>query len=138
MITGFSIIHLSIQKYKPAPIETLRLGGMKIAFTNSVMYLGVFLDPKLNWKQHLTERRKEFYSCIWACRRVMGKSSGIKSNIAMWMYKTVLLPQILDVSVVWWCVVSRVEAKNIQRSLQGSYLRAPIGSVKTTLTEALE
>jgi hypothetical protein len=58
--------------------------------------------------------------------------------MAMWLYKTVLLPQILYASVVWWCVVSRVEAKNLQQSLQVSYLRPPIGSVKTTPTEALE
>jgi len=68
----------------------------------------------------------------------MGKSCGINPNIAMWMYKTVLLPQILYASVVLWCVVSRVEAKNLQQSLQGSYLRTPVGSVKATPTEALE
>jgi hypothetical protein len=136
MITGFSVIHFPIQKYKPEPIETLRLGGMKIDFTNLVIYSGVFLDPKLNWKQHLTERRKKFYSFLWAYRRVMGKSSRIKSNIAMWMYKTVLVPQILYISVVWWRRVSRVEAKNLEQSLQDSYLRASIGSVKTTSTEA--
>jgi hypothetical protein len=95
LITGFTVIHLSIQKYKPEPIETLRFGGMKIAFTNLVICLGVFVDPKLNWKQHLTERVKKVYSSVWACKRVMGKSSGIKSSIAMWMYKTVLVPQIL-------------------------------------------
>jgi len=71
---------------------------------------------------------------MWACRRVVGKSCGINPNIAMWIYKTVLLPHILYASVVWWCVVSRVEAKN----LQGSYLRTPVGSVKATPTEALE
>jgi hypothetical protein len=103
-----------------------------------VIYLGIFLDPKLNWKQNLTERRKKFYSSMWACRRVMGKSCRINSSIAMWMYKTVLLPQILYASVVCWCVVSRVKAKNLQRSLQGSYLGAPVGSVKTPLTETLE
>jgi hypothetical protein len=74
MITDFSVIHFAVQKYKPEPIETLRLGGRKIAFTNSVKYLGVFLDPKVNWKQHLIERWKTFYSCMWACRRVMGRS----------------------------------------------------------------
>jgi hypothetical protein len=95
----------------------LRLRGRNIAFANSVIYLGIFLDPKLNWKQNLTERRKKFDSFMWACRRVMGKSCRINSNIAMWMYKTVLLPQILYASVVCWCVVSRVKAMNLHRSL---------------------
>jgi len=66
----------------------------------------------------------------------MGKSWGINPKIAIWMYKTILLPQILYASVVWWPMVSKVEAKNVLRSLQGSYLRAAAGSVKTT--EVLE
>jgi len=40
--------------------------------------------------------------------------------------------------VVSWSVVSRVEAKNLLRSLQNSYPRAAVGSVKTTPTEAPE
>jgi hypothetical protein len=36
------------RKYKPEPAEPLKLGRSEIAFTNSVKYLGVFLDPSLN------------------------------------------------------------------------------------------
>jgi hypothetical protein len=35
-------------------------------------------------------------------------------------------------------MVSRVEAKNLLQSLQGSHPRAAVGSVKTTTTETLE
>jgi hypothetical protein len=42
------------RKWKPKPIKPLRLRGKKkIAVT-----LGVLLDPKLNWKQHLTEKEE--------------------------------------------------------------------------------
>jgi hypothetical protein len=33
---------------------------------------------------------------------------------------------------------SRVESKNLMQGLQGSYLRAVVGSMRTTLTEVLE
>jgi hypothetical protein len=82
-MTNFSVIHFAIQKYKPEPMETSRLRGRNIAFINSVIPLGIFLDPKLNWKQNLTERRKKFYSSMWACRRVTGKTYRINSNIVM-------------------------------------------------------
>jgi hypothetical protein len=36
------------RKYKPEPVEPLKLGRREITFTNSVKYLGVFLDPSLN------------------------------------------------------------------------------------------
>ena len=54
------------------------------------------------------------------------------------MYKAILLPKLLYVSVVWWPMVRRLEARNLLRSLQGGYLRAAVGSMKTTPTEALE
>jgi hypothetical protein len=53
------------------------------------------------------------------------------------MYKTILLPKILDTSAVWWPMVERVEVKTLLRSLQGGYLRAAEGSMRTTITKAL-
>ena len=54
------------------------------------------------------------------------------------MHRAVLLPKILYASVVCWPMVSRVEAKNLLHSLQGSYLRAAVGSVKNTPIEVME
>jgi hypothetical protein len=65
------------RKYKPEPTEPLRLGGRKIAFNQVGEIFMSFLNPKLNWKQHFTGKRNKFYSYMWACRRVMGKSWGI-------------------------------------------------------------
>ena len=126
------------RKYKPEPIEPLKLWGKVIPFTTSVKYLGLHIDTKLNWKVHLAESRKKFYTCMWMCRRAMGKSWGIKAPIALWLYKAVLLPRLLYASVIWWPRTEKVEAKNLLKSLQGSYLRAAVGAMRTTPTEALE
>jgi retron-type reverse transcriptase len=41
-------IMIFTKKYKPETIETLRFEGQEISFTDTVKYLGVLLDPKLN------------------------------------------------------------------------------------------
>jgi hypothetical protein len=51
-------------KYKHETIEPLRFEGYKIAFTNTVKYVGVLFDPKLNWRQHLIDKRTNFYSSV--------------------------------------------------------------------------
>ncbi|XP_071577346.1 uncharacterized protein [Temnothorax nylanderi] len=126
------------RKYKPEPIEPFKLWGKVIPFTTSVKYLGLFIDTKLSWKIHLAESRKKFYSCMWMCRRAMSKSWGIRASIALWLHRAVLLPRLLYASVIWWPRTRKVEAKNLLKSLQGSYLRAAVGAMKTTPTEALE
>jgi hypothetical protein len=54
------------------------------------------------------------------------------------MYNAILLPELLYAAIVWWPMVNRVEIRNLLRSLQGDYLRAAVGAMKTTPTEALE
>jgi hypothetical protein len=105
----------------------LRFEGQEIAFTNTVKCLGVLLDPKLNLKQHLIDNRKQFYSSMWVCRRATGKTWGINPKRALWMYKAILLPKLMYAAIVLWPVVSRVEIRNLLRSLQGNYLRAAVG-----------
>jgi hypothetical protein len=120
-------IMIFTKKYKPETIEPLRLEGQEITFTNTVKYLGVLLDPKLNWKQHLLDKRKKLFSSMWVCRRDIGKTWGINPKIALWMYKAILLPKLLYAAIVWWHMVSRVEIRNLLQSLQGNYLRAAVG-----------
>ncbi|XP_011705799.1 PREDICTED: uncharacterized protein LOC105460998, partial [Wasmannia auropunctata] len=75
---------------------------------------------------------------MWACRRALGKNWGIRPRVALWIYETVLLPRLTYAAVVWWPRVEKVEARNLLKSLQGNYLRAAVGAMKTTPTEALE
>lgn len=62
------------RKYIPKPVQKLKLKRKKITFTSTVKYLVVLLDPKVHWKQHLTEQRKKVYSSLWVCRRTMGET----------------------------------------------------------------
>jgi hypothetical protein len=75
---------------------------------------------------------------MWVCRKAIGKTWGINPNIALWTYKAILLPKLMYAAIVWWPMVSRVEIRNLLRSLQGNYLRAAVGAMKTTPMEALE
>ncbi|XP_032685833.1 uncharacterized protein LOC116850995 [Odontomachus brunneus] len=126
------------RKYKPEHIEPLKLWGREITYTSSVKYLGVILDAKLSWLPNLEEKRRKFYTTMWACRRVMGRNWGLHPRAALWLYRTVLLPRLTYAAVVWRPRMERVKARNLLKSLQGSYLRAVTGTMRTTPTEALK
>jgi hypothetical protein len=57
-------IMIFTKKQKPETVQPSRLEGQDIAFTTTVICLGVLLDHKLNWKQHLIDKRKKFYSSV--------------------------------------------------------------------------
>ncbi|XP_011686394.1 PREDICTED: uncharacterized protein LOC105449095 [Wasmannia auropunctata] len=96
------------RKYKPERIEPLKLWGVSISYSGS------------------------------ACKKALSKNWGIKSRIALWIYETVLLPRLTYAAVAWWPRVEKVAARNLLKSLQGNYLRAVVGAMKTIPTEALE
>src|SRR5580765_5412985 len=75
---------------------------------------------------------------MWMCRRAMSKSWGVSAKVALWLYKAILLSRLLYASVIWWSRTDKLETKNLLQSLQGSYLRAAVGAMKTTPTEVLE
>jgi len=70
--------------------------------------------------------------------RAMGNTWGIKPRVALWLHKMVLLSRLPYAAVVWWPRVEKVEARNQLKSLQGSYLMAVTGAMKSIPTEALE
>ncbi|KMQ83936.1 reverse transcriptase, partial [Lasius niger] len=102
------------RKYKPEPIEPLKLWGKEIPFTDSVRTIQLITI------------------------KAMSKSWGVSAKVALWLYKAILLPKLLYASVIWWPRTDKLETKNLLQSLQGSYLRAAVGAMKTTPTEALE
>ncbi|XP_020289696.1 uncharacterized protein LOC109857614 [Pseudomyrmex gracilis] len=71
-------------------------------------------------------------------QKAMGKSWGIKLNTALWIYKAVLVLKLTYAAVVWWPRVEKMESKNLLKNLQGNYLRAAVGTMRTTPTETLE
>jgi len=75
---------------------------------------------------------------MWACRRAVGRTWGIKPRVALWIYKAILLPRLTYAAVVWWPRVEKVGARNLLKSLQGCYLRVAMGAMRTIPKEALQ
>lgn len=75
---------------------------------------------------------------MWGCRRVLDKAWDLKLSVALWLYKTILLPKLLYVAIVWW-PRGKVKAMNLdQRSSRDHYLRVSVGTMKLTSIEVLE
>jgi hypothetical protein len=114
------------------------VNGTTIAFSKEVRYLGVILDQRLNWNSHLERTINKAITALWACRRLLGKTWGLRPNMTYWSYITVIRPIVTYASLVWW---PKVEEKTTQGKLQKLQRLACLsitGATKTCPTAALE
>ena len=57
-----------IRKHKVPPFTPPSLAGEKLEAKDSAKYLGVILDRKLNWNEHLDENIRKFHVALRLCR----------------------------------------------------------------------
>lgn len=82
----------------PKPIK---VGGMTIELSGSVKFLGVTLDSKLSFKDHITNITKKATANLMQCKRAVGPTWGLTPKASRWIYLTVVRPILAYSSVVW-------------------------------------
>ena len=64
------------RRHKLPPFTPPSLAGKRLEAKNSAKYLGVILDSKLNWNEHLDETIRKFHVAFWLCRGTFGGGWG--------------------------------------------------------------
>ena len=75
-----------------------RLFGKTLQRSTSVKYLGVILDSRLTWKEHIDAKVRKAQNSMWAC----GVTWGLKPSMVHWLYVAVIRPSVTFASLVWW------------------------------------
>ena len=73
--------------------------GVKLSLSGSVKYLGVILDSRLTWKEHVDVKMRKAHNLLWACRRACAARWGLKPKVVHWLYIATVQP---SASSVWW------------------------------------
>jgi hypothetical protein len=84
----------------PGFFETHSL-GFNLHRCISVKYLGVVLDCRLTWREHVDVKVRKVHNLLWACRRVCGAMWGLRPKVAHWPYVSIIRPSITFASLVW-------------------------------------
>jgi len=94
--------------------------------TKAVKYLGLHLDTKLNWREHITKKRKlmdlRYKEVYW----LLGRSSPLSINNKLLLYKTVITP-IWTYGLELWGCAFKSNIAIIQR-FQSKLLRAIVNA----------
>jgi ribonuclease HI len=115
-----------------------KLGGVELRLSESVKFLGVYLDNKLNWKRHVTEKCHKAILSLQQCRRIAGRRWGASPKVMRWIYTSVVRPMLSYAAVVWWTRVELRVARVMLTHVQRVACLSITGALRTTPTAALE
>lgn len=111
--------------------QTLRCSG-------STKYLGIIIDSKLTWKEHLSSKIKKANNTLWACKRAFSNTWGLKPKIHHWIYTGIVRPMITYGAIIWWPVTKTAKSRALLDSVQRLACMGTTGAMRTAPTRAIE
>ena len=92
---------------------SITVDGNEFKLSKSVKYLGVIIDDKLNWNEHINEIIQKCKKTFFAVKKAIGKKWGLTPKQIMWIYKTIIIPKITYCSVVWAINMNKYQSSKI-------------------------
>lgn len=122
-------------------MRKLRVNGQLIEYSKSARLLGVTLDSKLTWKEHINKSTSKATTALMQCGRLMGKTWGTSPQISKWVYTAMVRPLLTYACVVWIGAVNkeylRRKLRKVQRlaclMISAAYPGTPTGALEVLL-----
>ena len=89
------------RKYNISLPRPIRLQGLDIEFCNTVKYLGIHLDSRLNWHEQVHKTAKKCTNILFATRKMIGESWGLSPDKIIWVYNAIIKPIMTYACVSW-------------------------------------
>ncbi|KAI5754342.1 hypothetical protein M8J77_007902 [Diaphorina citri] len=119
-------------------IRAPNIEGTVVELSNEVKYLGITLDHKLNWNKHLEKISKKATAATWTCRRLFGRTWGLKPHMIHWSYVAIIRPMVTYASMVWWPKTEEKTAQAVLQKIQRLACLNITGAMRTCPTAAME
>ena len=79
----------------------LQVDGIEIEIRDKTKFLGVTLDSKLSWNDHIEEKCKKAKGILLQCRRAIGPCWGFNPKTMKWIYTALVRPTITYAAMTW-------------------------------------
>ena len=118
-------------------LRPIKVGNTPIELSPTVKFLGVTLDSKLNYNEHINKITNKATASLMQCKKAVGPTWGLTPKTCKWIYTAVVRP-ILTYCVSVWIRATHTQhnAKKIER-VQALALRIMSGAMPSTPFNAL-
>ena len=103
----------------------VKFGGQVLKVVDSHKYLGVTIDSKLTWRQHVTETAEKAEKRLKLILRLCGTRRGVSQRLLILLYESCVRP-ILEYASEVWGDVSKTNAQRLT-TVQHHALKASLG-----------
>ncbi|KMQ93306.1 rna-directed dna polymerase from mobile element jockey-like protein [Lasius niger] len=93
-------INFTLKKEAPLPIT---INQQVVPYSNSAKYLGMTLDVKLRWKEHVKIKRKQLNNMRSKMEWMIGRNSKLSVHNKLMLYKQILKPVWTYGIQLWGC-----------------------------------
>ena len=126
------------RKRKNPQLISLQINQINIPYQTTTKYLGMTIDRKLNWSQHISQKSKMAKSLLYLTKRAIGATWGPQPSLAKWAYTGIVRPKLTYGCHLWAnCSQQKSKLKTF-RTIQRAAL-LPLGPVRQqTPTSGLE
>ena len=118
--------------------DPLRMYGKTLEYTNKLKALGVYLDPKLDWRPHIIEKTKQCKKTLGRFHGAQGKIWGLQPRMALWAYTGIVRPAVTHACMIWAGATRYIGVQNKLRSFQLLALRLLGFTRRSTPARGLE
>ena len=130
-----TIIFSRVKYKKP---KSIILNGTPLEYTKLVKYLGVYIDSKLYWNDHVDIKIKKAKKAMMACVRVCHPKSGVPPLCASYYWKSCILPMFTYGCLVWHPACRKITIQKKLKSFQRLALKMMGPLRRSTPTRGLE
>ena len=102
--------------------EHIKINDKKIQLVTHTKYLGLVIDEKLSWDQHIENLTTTCKNMIFSCRAAIGKKWGLNPKKVSWIYQKIIEPKLTYGAVVWAYGINKSNLKKLQ-TIQNIALR---------------
>ena len=81
--------------------KSIMVEGKPVELSGSTKFLGVTLDSKLNFNEHIRNITKKATMLLMQCKKAVGPTWGMTPKTCRWIYTSVVRPVLSYASVVW-------------------------------------
>ena len=117
--------------------DDLKMGGVTLKYSSQIKYLGLILDQRLTFKPHLEQKCLKAKRLLNLAKQVIGKEWGLAPHKVMWVYNSIVRPQVTYGSLVWANKINKTLRRKLD-SVQRAALLSCTHSMRSTPTAGLE